>query len=934
MQKFLKKLLVMLVIFNLIIGNIAYVGKSIASEIIVEDAKENRNIEFDAYFLNDGERLKNLVSDVDNKDLKMGFSLGVRGEGYFKDIQVSILPVDDTSKLNFDFSGDIKDNYEENNTLEDSQNKTLNEVNSASDELITSENVVSENTLTDNKESALTEIQVLEDEFKEDTLDNSVSENHILDDKTVENHNVNKSSFFDIEEVESGEEEKQNSLPDEFIEFNASNRNFNSEEIVITDDENKLPETVESFDNSVISLRRMGSGSERNYNFPIEYKNSKYISEGMISNSCIVRLTGNYIDEEGKEKLVKEDVKLNLSWVDNRDFSISSTTQKYIDYGNGVIIQALVKVDNTYDGNTLPVKETVLDIDVPEFINTYPTSVNVSVNKLYATNGESSGETSFSEDNWVYDMDSKMIHISTQNNDVERNYIDDTSGGLREEDNDPKYYNASGVDEYVITYIYRDVAISEDEHKLKSNIEATMELFGGEDSRIISKSVEAEYDLKAQTGKIASVDTENLTESLSKAYFYANYQTIDTYDLSINSKYIFNISNKDLVENLYFEDMENYYIDESGENIENNDLKYKEIVINKANFDNILGKDGEIRIYDKNDSQNIIGCINGDSVVDTNGDVSVYVETDISKLKFEISKPINEGNLAIKTTKGLKTLSIPKERFVSLKTILTRTNFDVKYTLSDEIINISTANTITTLEDTQTKASISLDDDSLSTLTPNEDFDIRIELNNDDKLSDLYGDSEFIIEYPTYVENIEILNTSIVYGEGLDISYVKNEGRKIFVGISGIQKTLNSGILTNGTNIILTTKINVNKFTPSMSDLFRMTYTNNEATNYFNNAYTEVAVNYKAPSGVVAINSIKNYKDDVSVISSVNQGTMTDTIMNYQESRNATMEIMVMNNNNNNVRNLKILGRFPFKGMKDFIDGSDVRKYSYDEYYI
>ena len=147
MQKFLKKLLVMSVIFNLIIGNIAYVGKSIAGEIIVEDAKENRNIKFDAYFLNDGERWKSLISDVDNKDLKMGFSLGVSDEGYFKDIQVSILPANNTSKLNFDFSGDIKDNYEESNTLDNSLSNTPEiEVNDATDELSAGENVLDEKT--------------------------------------------------------------------------------------------------------------------------------------------------------------------------------------------------------------------------------------------------------------------------------------------------------------------------------------------------------------------------------------------------------------------------------------------------------------------------------------------------------------------------------------------------------------------------------------------------------------------------------------------------------------------------------------------------------------------------------------------------------------------------------------------------------------------
>ncbi len=976
------KIVALASIFTLTFSNFAFVGKSYATGMIglFGGNGTHENIKFDASFYDKEYSSKDIECNVNNKDLHVSLDLEVKKDGYLKDAKIEFLPKEN-KKLNFEIDDNfvtketeisVREEAEaENQKIEKEKTESAienieaeevkSETNEQKEEIKledtkTEEKGISDNTneLNELVEENMTNTLNLDDiesnsstnEISTNTIELDLNDSNAGSDSSIVSLDMNDPEEETLVESDTtnGTENLFNSslsldLDDEITDLNNDNaesveRDQDGEvekaEVEKKENENitKYEKIVEKYEDNSIYLKQLMANTSNNIQIPIRYKNDKYVDKDAFSNITSVKLSGTYIDEDGKENAIEVYSDLKLSWKDERGVRVTSSVNKYIDYGEGVILQTLVKVDNSVTENTLPVCDSQVEITVPEILNQKPKSVNVAINKLEATNGETNENMTFSKENWNYSVDDGKIKIDVKNGEISQNFYDEEGQGLKTQEYSSRYYNGSGIDEYLVTYIYPGVSSESSKYTAQEKIDVFMQIFSGieKENNVnkITASTENEFLLEKQNGEVASLEVENMTEELSKAYFYANYIELGTYDLSIVSKYIINVANSELVDNLYFEDIQNFYIDKSGNSIDNNDLSYKEIVINRTNFEEILGLDGEIKIYDADNRALVYGVINKDSVVDTNGDMVFFVQGNISKIRFEISSPTNEGNLVIKTTKGLGNLSISKEELINMSSIITRTDFNVKYGGIEEVINLGTKNTITNLTDTITKANLTITKDRLATLSKNENVDIKIELNNDKKESDLYGHSEFEIEYPRYVDEIEILNSSLLYGEGLDISYVKNEDRKITVVIDGIQKELNSGILTNGTNIVLTANIKVNIFAPAMYESFKMKYTNSESTEYFEEGNTEAYVKYLAPSGLVGINTIRNYKDDSMFITSVMQGTKNDSINMYQEKKTANMELLLMNNNDNSVGEIKILGKFPYKGMKDCLTGEDL----------
>ncbi len=899
----------------------------------------HENVVFDAYFQDEETMGKDFESNVNNDSLSLKFLLNVERAGYLKDAKIEILP-SDGQKLNFEIDKNIMDSgTEEVVPQDDEKNVEIEEPNEPEkiEELVEDvQNNITEEEKKEEKTEAIEETQnsntntlnLLEESQKEIAPENT-NETTSIDTLTLDmNENtVNENPVNDNTqniELTMGTENTFNSseslnLSLEVPDTKDQDKQFNEEQIT---------KFVETINDNVVMLKQIKATSAVEIVVPISYLNEKYANENMFSNDAIIRLVGTYIDKNGIEKPIEYTRNLSLSWKDERLIKLDSSVLKYIDYGNGIILQTRVGLSNEAEGNTLPAKETDIQIAVPTIVGQNPSSVNVTAGNLYATNGEAIGTSSFGKDNWKYFSDENLITIYVENKGTQKNYVEEEKAGLKEQELSTRIYNGSGVDEYIITYIYKGISSQDNRYTVQNKVEAQMKLYSGILSDNFENTVTDEYSeelvLENTTGEIASLEVENKTESISKAYFYANYRQLDTYDLNITAKYIMNVANKDLIDNLYFEDVQNFYIDKSGNNIPNDDLSYKEIVVNSANFEDVLGPDGEIKIFDANNKAMEYGKFNKDTVVDTNGDMTLYVQGKIDRIRFEVSKPVNEGNLVVTTTKGLGNLSISKEELQNISSILTRTDFNVKYSEIGEELNLGTKNTLTELKDTMTKANLVIENPLLSPLSLNENVDIKIELNNDKAESDLYGHSVFEIEYPSYVDDITILNTSLLYGEGLDIAYVNNQDRKITIVTDGIQKELNSGILTNGTNIVISANIKVNVFTPAITEAFKMTYANDEATEYYEGGTAEAYVKYLSPSGLVAVNTIRNYKDNSSYITSVRQGSHGDLLNLYQEERNASMEILAMNNSEEDIKNLKLLGRFPYIGMKDILTDEDM----------
>lgn len=697
---------------------------------------------------------------------------------------------------------------------------------------------------------------------------------------------------------------------------------------------------IQSLENNVLTLNKIENSDDKmEISIPIQYESEEYINESKLCNTSKIILSGIYVDDEGEENEISKEVELTLAWKDERAVKVENEVSKYIQFGNGgVILQTLVKVDSSNpDKNSLPVKETELNIDMPKIGGVAPSEISIVANSTLGTNGKGVGEVEFSNDNWTYNQEENKITIKVQNSkqlvDVNKSesYLKVEGEESKQEE---RYYSVAGTDEYLITYTFQNVEIS-DEMKVSSKVDAKLSIFSGveADSNVSVTTSEktSEFVLTGQTGNLVSYNIENETKDVSKVYAYLNKET------EYNSKTAINISYKDIVEEIIVEDVQNYYIDKSGNSVVADDMYYKQISVNKDEFNNILGENGSIQILDA--SGNVLATINRDYTADENGNYVVNFQDRISKVSIKTSAPVNTGNLIVSSKKAVSNISIEKNDYANMEFIATDTIQKAKFEYVSDLVDLGNCTIKTKLNDTTTDFNLIVDRESLSTVTSNSNVEIRLELNNDETTSDIYGASVFELEMPEYITSLNLTNASMIYGEGLNISNVETylrDGKIIIkVTVDGKQTDLNSGVLTNGANIVLNADITVDMYTPSIDTTIKAYAFNSEATNYANPVeytlndatvcnYKEAKIEYSAPNGLVAINTLSAYNELGTELTSIKQGEKVDYIDIYSQAKTSTMEVVVINNNDNSVSNLSILGRIPFEGVKDLTTGEDL----------
>ena len=699
-----------------------------------------------------------------------------------------------------------------------------------------------------------------------------------------------------------------------------------------SDNQTKEPNNqVQSFEENTLYLTQLNADSEMNIEFPISYNYRKFIEKSMISKTNKVKFVGTYINSDAEEIEVSKTVDLKLSWEDDREVRTSSEVTKYIGFSqdgvNGVILQTSVNVDSFTENSSLPIKDSEIEVTVPEIDGVSPETVNVVAKSLTGTTGKDHDEIVFSENNWKYDSENGKIIISVKNSPElvstqnENDVLIDETAPMKE-----MYYSESGIDSYLITYTYKNVEISE--RQVTTSVNAKLNEFG---ETVLSSENEITSDLTNEIGDIVTFTNETTTGSVSKGYTYLNYNNDENkYEIEIDNKLTFNVSYKDIVEGLYYNDGENKYVSKAGESFDQNDLYYKTLKINKDNFNYMLGEDGFVNIY--NDG-NLIFTINKDSESNENGVIEVNIENTVKNIEIETSRPVNDGNLIISTTRAYSNVSYEKELYKDFEKLTINTEGKAKYTYLDSLVDVGNSSLDVKLEDTKTEATIEIGQDSLSTLAVNNNVEMKIELNNEKIDSDVYGNSTFQIKLPKYVESVDVTDYNMVYGEGIEIESVQgfeSEGNTyINIDVTGKQKELSSGIVSNGTNIVLNANIKVDLFAPATEEDFELTYRNDDATNYIDEnsdlGFSTDTISYSAPSGVVSVNSISNYSEDESrTITSVNQGKVQDEIAIYSNRKIAKSELTIMNNEKNDISDVVILGRVPFDGVKDITTGDEL----------
>lgn len=648
-----------------------------------------------------------------------------------------------------------------------------------------------------------------------------------------------------------------------------------------------------------VSLNHIKSGTEAVLEIPIKLDFTELMEIDKLNKNTLVTLRGIYVDEKGEETQIIKTIKLNVKWDLETELGIEQEVTKYVPYEfdgqTGLILQVLVKAKQNKEDMAMPVKSTELKIAVPKIAENLPEKVVVLANNTMATNGN---KVEFTRNNWDYNEKNETITINTL--------------GFAEKSS---VWSGVGVDEYFITYIYSSEvyeSILNNELALHSVVEGKMELYSK--VGITSKTASSTSDvvLSEKIGDVVTYNIEANQKELSKGRMYANCNSeeklLDTeYTTTIKA----NISNYEMVNEISmnlptdnFADTENEYTTKI-EGIPY--INYKQLVINKSKLQQILGEDGYINITDE--ASNVYTINN--QTQDLDGNYVVNFEGKVGDLKLQTSKPIADGILEINATKVIsKDMAYTKSQLQLINQIVVRVN-DV----ADRIA----------LTETSTNAKLEISNTSLSTMVENKNVEMKILLNNNVETSDLYKNATFTINLPKYIEDVDITGYNILYTSGLILERIEKtpteNGIVLKIFTAGAENDFSTGVLTNGTNIVLNTNIKVNTLTPNISDKVVFEYTNENATSYANGAKEEIDVRFVAPEEMVTFNSILTSGIEST---SIDGNEQTAKLEILDSSKIATMKISILNKYSNVCNNIRILGRTPFVGNKSITDGVDL----------
>lgn len=694
-------------------------------------------------------------------------------------------------------------------------------------------------------------------------------------------------------------------------------------------------EFIQLVDGNKIYLNQISAGTEMEINLPIEFKNPEQIDISKINSQVNLNLTGTYVDEEGNNFESVNSTSVMLGWNNDPSIQVLSNVEKYVPYKQDGIDYALVqyKVEsNLVEGTeSFPIKDSTISLSIPQIEGAQINSVQVSALNTALTNGLQGSEVVFNETNWEY-VDGK-VNIFVAN--TSENTI----------------YNAPiGKDEYVVTVIYSNVNLG-DNTLLNGEVSLSTNVFAAEGVKNIAGSNVAQYDLSEQTGSIVTYEVTGQTESVSKGNIYANYNLKENfYETEYSNLLNINISRPEVVDIVEIREKEEYFTDESGNKFttatnEGYETYYKTTVINKENLNSIIGENGNVQILDENN--NSLVTINKDTPSDENGNIIINYNSTVGKIVVQVNNPEAEGILNVVNTKAIGKLSYGKTTAINIDRLTSEFEAAAMYDggVKNEIGNFTTN---TSLTGTKSNATVSLSRSDLSSLVKNEDVEINISLNNYNDTTDLYKNPVFELTFPKEVKEINVKTMNILYGnEELEISniegYKNKEGNVVLrVALKGTQTTYSLGEVTDGTTIILNSDISIDKYTTSGEKTIKMNYYNESATEYENPVEwaldvertddtlltncgeVSIPLNIVAPSGVLNVQELSNYDDSKNTLYSINQGDVSATIPTYTDGRVATSRITMMNNSEDVMTDVSILGRTTFKGNKNITNGEDL----------
>ncbi len=677
---------------------------------------------------------------------------------------------------------------------------------------------------------------------------------------------------------------------------------------------------IQSVENYMVKLNQVKGMSETYLEIPIKYNGIDNVDSKLLLNKNEIELTGEYVNAQGRRYDVFKRVALSLNWIDKKEIEINNQVQKFIKHettsGKEIILQNLIVVKNKNSEISLPTQKMDIDINLLKLEDKYPKTVNVAIQKAELFNNE--GKILLGKELYTWNKDKNLLQIQLEN--------------VKNEDE--TYSSGNGDLEILVTSFYE---IENDFTKYEGDMNTLVKQFvltGSEKLIEIQKSLQTNLKLDKEIGEM--IDVSELTEinKLAKGILYVNSIASEMKANLVKSRMKLDISNIDIMDSIHIVENEPQYNNKSSEK----NLIYKTIEINKTEFDTVFGE-GYVDIYSDG---KLLGRIDNKTIQVNNKYVFEF-KVPTSKINIETSKPIKEGEVFIEITRNLEKSSQSMNAIRELKSLNINKKayvvFNNKHTLLNDI-----SHTID-LVDASSNVIVTTNKMELSTIKTNENVEFIIALNNDNLVSDVYGQTVLEIVLPQGIKDLKVKDTNLIHGNELKIASAKTvkQGTQhlLQIVLTGNQDGLSSGHLMNGTNIIINTDITLDQWTTSKDVSYQLRYSNVLATNYknkvqwgmsstfvnfekFGNGLVEGKLKYVAPQGLVLINEFEKYNKKNDSVISINQGYKEGKLDVLSGKRIINASIYLLNNRGTEVTSPTVLGRIPSKENKNMFTNESL----------
>lgn len=663
-----------------------------------------------------------------------------------------------------------------------------------------------------------------------------------------------------------------------WLQINVNKEGYFNGEVTINNSNFTLKQADGSYVNRIeentIYLNQINAGTTADIKVKIEPIQNEEYEIGLLTGATEVSVRGIYRDSTEKDINIKAERTISLKMTqdvnkDNLQNDVQVITNK-ITKVNGEekrVVQFLWTMG--LKNNNYPEKEITGSINLPVINGEIP-----EVKTITKLNNMTKSDIKVNEN---------TVTVKLEN---------------PESDDGKVMWKKQGNEIIIVTAIYeKDVEIETGEVSIDQNITFY-------DNASINGNARKTLSNEELDGVI-NITSQNNEKEIYKGKIYSGIDRTYSDNIKLDVNLADTIQEVEIIE-----EMPNFV----GENSTNTaNVVINRTIINKENMKNILGEEGTITIFDANGNR--IALISQTDEADENGNIVIdYDENELANIRIVTSKPVAEGTLEINNEKTIKQSNqdIVRNANTLESKVTAEYNKQESQTFTKGTLKETTAKT--ELKNSQTEASFEINKDTLSTIVNNE-LEMKIVLKSNNEKYDLYQNPNLVISLPEQVQNITINSVDMLYENDLKISDYRVDGRNIILTLEGKQSGYKDQAI-DGTNIIINANVEVNPKSATSNENIILTYNNQNALTYIDSAETGTVssqIQVVAPKDVTAVHSIR----DLSVETLGQEEKTSVTLAKGEESRNVTADIEVINNNQEEIQNVRILGAFPTNNTKN-----------------